>query len=262
MEKFRYPGEQTILSLTIVAILAAVLLTAGVSIFIIPLAAGAFIFISYQMNAAHHRQIIRSAHLATAESLPEINLLAQQSAARLKSPKFKLYVLKRGELNAYTFGISDPRVVVMYSGLLQVMDADELRFIIGHELGHIVFDHAWLNTLLGGMAGVPVPFSAALALNFVFRWWNRTCEFSADRAGLLACRDLKKATSALVKLAVGDVHTPAQMERALQIVEAEDDSPLNILASTLSTHPMIVNRIKELRKFAASAVYKKATQSG
>jgi Zn-dependent protease with chaperone function len=261
MEKYRYPGEQTILSLTLVLILAAALLTAGPSIFLIPLAVLVFVFISYQTNAAHHRQIIQRAYRVTADNLPELNLLVKQCADRLKAPRHKVYVLKRNELNAYTFGISDPRVIVIYSDLMRVMDADELRFIIGHEQGHIVFDHAWLNTLLGGMAGVPVPYSAALGLTFVFRWWNRTCEFSADRAGLLACRDLKKATSALVKLAAGDVRTPEQMERALKLVEAEDDSPINVLASTLSTHPMIVNRIKELRKFAASSAYKKAVKT-
>lgn len=262
IEKYRFPGEQTTLSVTLLLILVIAVVSAGPSLLIVPLAAVVFVFISYQMNLAQHRQILKRAYLVTKDSLPEVQVLSQQCAERLRVKNYKLYVLKRHELNAYTFGISDPRVVVVYSDLLKVMDADELRFIIGHELGHIGLNHARINTLLGGMAGVPVPYSAALTLTFAFRWWNRACEFSADRAGLLACRDLKKATSALVKLVAGDVRTSAEMERALALINAEDDSPLNVLASSLSTHPMIVNRIKELRKFAASSAYKKAIQTG
>jgi len=32
---------------------------------------------------------------------------------------------------AYTFGLSTPKVVVLYSALFDVMDADELKFIVG-----------------------------------------------------------------------------------------------------------------------------------
>ena len=44
-----------------------------------------------------------------------------------------------------------------------------------------------LNWLVGGMAGIPSPFMASALLAMAFLWWNRACEFSADRAGLLAC---------------------------------------------------------------------------
>jgi Zn-dependent protease with chaperone function len=136
------------------------------------------------------------------------------------------------------------------------MDADEMRFIIGHELGHVTLGHTWLNTLVGGMAGLPTSFGGAVLLTLALRSWNRSCEFSADRAGLLACGSLGKATSALIKL-VSAGSTPQELERALRAVEAEDDSPLNVLAQTLSTHPMIVRRIEQLRQFAASPEYQK-----
>jgi len=55
---------------------------------------------------------------------------------------------------------------------------------------------------------------------------------------------------------VGDVDTEAELQTALQVVEAEDDSAWNLLANTLSTHPLIAQRIAELRKFAASAEYR------
>jgi Zn-dependent protease with chaperone function len=89
-----------------------------------------------------------------------------------------------------------------------------------------------------------------------FLWWNRACEYSADRAGLLACGRLHKAISALVKLAEG-ADTRGNMERALRHIEAEDDHALSSLSETLSTHPMMVRRIEQLRRYATSAEYRR-----
>ena len=67
----------------------------------------------------------------------------------------------------------------------------------------------------------------------------------------------EKAVSALVKLAAGGAGSASQMQQALARIEAEDDSWANVAASTFSTHPMVVRRIEELRKFAASAEYRR-----
>jgi len=148
-------------------------------------------------------------------------------------------------------------VVVLYSPLLKTMDETELRFIVGHEVGHIVFDHTWLNTLLGGMAGIPLSMELALVFIFAFRWWNRACEYSCDRAGLLACGSLEKATSALVKLVVRGADSQTEIDQALQVLDAQDDSVWNVLGETLSTHPLVMRRIERLRKFAASPEYRR-----
>jgi Zn-dependent protease with chaperone function len=155
-------------------------------------------------------------------------------------------------LNAYTFGLSDPKVVVLYSGLLQVMDEDELRFIIGHEMGHVALGHTWLNSLVGGMAGIPSSSIASVILRMAFLWWNRACELSADRAGLLACGRIDKATSALIKLVAGPTGlTPAGLEAAYRQIDAEDDTPWGAVGETFQSHPMLIRRIQELRQYAA-----------
>jgi len=148
--------------------------------------------------------------------------------------------------------------VVLQSALLQVMDEDELRFILGHELGHVRLGHTWLNSLVGGMAGIPSPFLASTLLAMAFLWWNRACEYSADRAGLLACGKPHKAVSALVRLAAGtEARTQAGLERALRHIQAEDDHALSNLTEALATHPMIIRRIEELRRYAASGEYRR-----
>jgi len=53
-------------------------------------------------------------------------------------------------------------VVVLYSALLQVMDRDELLFILGHELGHGAWATPGLMSLVGGIAGIPSSSSAGI----------------------------------------------------------------------------------------------------
>jgi Zn-dependent protease with chaperone function len=111
------------------------------------------------------------------------------------------------------------------------------------------------------MAGVPGPFLASIVLGLAFRWWNRACEYSADRAGLLACGKPQKAISALLRLTAGTagaaIRTSGDLQQALQRVEAEDDDLANLLGEALATHPMTVRRIEELRRFAASEAYRR-----
>jgi Zn-dependent protease with chaperone function len=91
-----------------------------------------------------------------------------------------------------------------------------------------------------------------------FLWWNRACERSADRAGLLACGRVDKAVSALVKLALGgEPYSPAAYQAALRTVEAEDDHALASLGEMLSSHPMTVRRIERLRRYAETTEYRR-----
>ncbi len=258
----RDPSEQPILIVTLLVILVVFVLVAGPSLCLVPLGAVLIVVLAYQMNQAHHREIMRSATRITSQSAPSLARLAAECGQTLNTGPFELYVLPARQLNAYTFGISSPRVVVLYSPLLKIMDASELSFILGHELGHVVLNHTWINTLLGGMAGMPPSLGGAVIFTFAFRWWNRACEYSSDRAGLLACGSLEKAISALVKLVAGDVNTQAELDLALQVLDAQDDSPVNVLAESLATHPMMIRRIEKLREFAGSAEYRQMAGAG
>lgn len=256
-DMLRDPSEQPILAVTLLVILAVILLAAAPTLCLLPLGTILLVFAAFQMNQAHHRAIVQNALRVSSQTAPELAQLAAECGKTLNSGPFELYVLRARQMNAYTFGFSNPRVVVLYSPLLRVMDASELRFIIGHELGHVVLNHTWLTTLLGGIAGVPPSLGAVVIFTFAFRRWSRVCEYSSDRAGLVACGSLEKATSALVKLAAGELDSPAEIERALRLLDAEDVSPVSALGESLATHPLIINRIEKLRKFAASAEYRK-----
>lgn len=255
---YRYPNEILILTITLILVLAVIALTAIATV------CGSFIFVvamvalSYIYTRSHHRSLMAGAQQITHSNAPGLAALIQDNANRLKPGPFEVYVVPEDVLNAYTFGLSSPKVVVLYGGLLKVMDEDELRFVAGHEMGHICLGHTWLNSLVGGMAGIPSSSAASALLVLAFMSWNRACEFSADRAGMLACGKPEKAISALVKLVAAKRNlSTSEMERYLKRLDAEDDNLLSDLSELLAAHPMMIHRIEQLRRYATSIEYKR-----
>lgn len=255
---YRYPGEQAILlvsiGLSLFVIFISALFTLGGALLLVL----GMIFLSYMWARNHHQGLLRQAYLVTPQSAPNLNSLVQTCQQRLQPGPIQSFVVPSRALNAYTFGLDSPKVVVVYSPLLDLMDADELRFIIGHEMGHVALGHTWLNSLIGGMAGVPSSLLVAALLALVLRGWNRSCEFSADRAGLLACGKPEKAVSALVKLVAPQAgSSPQAMQRVIEMLDAQDEEPVNLLAELGATHPLMIRRIENLRRYAHSAEFQR-----
>lgn len=254
---YRYGNEHVVLFLTILLVLFVIILTSTVTFCL----SGVFILGLFVLSAllirSHHQSLMRNAFRLDPARTPELAHLAAQCGLILQPGEVDLFLVHRNQLNAYTFGIRNPKVLVLYTPLLRVMNSGELAFIIGHEMGHVALGHTWLNTIVGGMAGIPAPFGAAVLLYTAFRWWNRMCEFSADRAGLLACGDINIAISALVKLVAPDIRTQQDFLQALALIDAQDDSTSNRLAEAFQSHPMLIRRINALRDYAHTPGYRR-----
>jgi len=258
---YRYPNEILILSGTILLVVLVIALTATAtfcaSILFVLLAVG----LAYYSSRSHHQALMRGAVRVSSQQTPELVGLARECIQRLQARHVEIYLANSQALNAYTFGLSDPKVVVLYSALLRVMDEDELRFILGHELGHVRLGHTRLNSLVGGLAGIPSSSAASAILIMAFLGWNRACEFSADRAGLLACGKPEKAVTALIKLVAGPkALTREGLALAYRQIDAEDDTFLGNLGEAMRTHPLLIRRITRLREYAASSEYRRLQQ--
>jgi Zn-dependent protease with chaperone function len=258
LTSYRFPTEQWILFFTCAAVSIVILLTAALTFRfgLIVIAIG--VVVTYITNRIQHAGLIRKALLVNDKNAAALTTLARECVRKLGCSTIQLFIAPNSELNAYTFGLLDPKIVVLNSGLFLEMDADEIRFILGHEIGHICLGHTWLNSIIGGMAGLPSTFLGTTLLRGIFLWWNRACEFSADRAGLLVCGRLDKALSALVKLAAGPggIRNPADLERVLNFVKGEAGDPINALSEIMATHPIIFRRMNGLRKYAGSSQYR------
>jgi Zn-dependent protease with chaperone function len=245
-----------VLAVTLLGVALVVAVTASATVCGSGLFLAAFTIFSFYIGRSHHQELMRHARGVNPQESPRLAEMVRHSQERLRPGEVEVYIAPSRQLNAYTFGLESPKVVVLFSGLFQVMDEDELQFIIGHEMGHVALGHTWLNSLVGGLAGIPASWSAGALLAIAFLWWNRMCEYSADRAGLLTCGKPEKAVSALVKLVAGERGgSEHAMELAYRQIDAEDDSLLGSLGETLGSHPLIIKRIQELRRYAASSAY-------
>jgi Zn-dependent protease with chaperone function len=257
---YRYPNEHLVLLLTISITFIIIAITSTATVCISGVFVIGMVATSYYATRAHHQQLTQRALRVTPESAPGLEAITTRAAATLQTEPVEVYVAPSRQLNAYAFGLSQPKAIVLHAPLLQIMDPDELLFIVGHEMGHVHLGHTWLNSLLGGMAGIPAPSEAALLMVMIFRWWNRSCELSSDRAGLLVCRKPEKAISALVKMHAAELPRSASMEDILRHLDAQDDSALAVAGELLQTHPMAIRRINQIRQYAASVEYRRLAE--
>ncbi len=254
---YRTPDELLILGLTLLLVFLVIAISAVATLCTSFIFVALAVFLAYSSSQAHHQALMARAYPVSDQSAPQVAALVRQCVRRLQPGAMQVFVAPSNQLNAYTFGLTDPRIVVLYSALFEVMDADELRFVFGHELGHVQLGHTRLNSLLGGMAGIPSSSAASALLVMAFLSWNRACEYSADRAGLLACGKPEKAITALVKLVAGPKGlTRRGLELAYQQIDAEDDTWAGSLNEALASHPLLIRRINQIRSYAVTPEYK------
>ena len=120
----------------------------------------------------------------------------------------ELYVSQTPFFNAGAYGVDDP-FIVLHSAALEMLDDDELRVLLSHEMGHVISGHALYRTIAAILALVSLgalPMLAGIALlpiKLAFLEWSRKSELSADRAGLLGSQDIVAAQRLFMKMAGG-----------------------------------------------------------
>ncbi len=254
-KQYRYANEQIVLTLTLFLVMAVVVLISTITFCLSGIFIVAMFAISWALIRSHHQSLLRGAIPVNSNRMPELARVVDECAIKLQPGPVETFIVSKRQLNAYTFGIENPKGMVLFQPLLRVMNAGELKFIIGHEMGHVALGHTWLNTIIGGMAGIPAPFGASVLLYSAFRWWNRMCEYSADRAGLLACGDLNLAIAALVKLIAPEVRTEQEFEQVLSMMAAKERDVSSRMGEVFRTHPMLGRRVAQLREFSQTRLY-------
>lgn len=241
-----YPGETTVLA---VAISVAVVLTVMLSLVSFGLATALILFALLQLQLGE-RQLRKAALRVSDSNYPAIANLSRLAAFRLGVPVPDVYVQADNTPNAYTAGFLGQHWLVLTTPLLDLMEPDELLFVIGHELGHIRREHvSWmvLTSPQGGITFAPI----RLVLNLVFAQWRHRAEFAADRAGLLACRSTDAAARALVRATYWTI--PADISALDEHIR---NDPTSALSELLDDHPALARRLRQIRDFAHLAAKK------
>jgi tellurite resistance protein len=213
-------------------------------------------------ESSSERSSLRRHLLATSVRLsdamaPDLHAIARDCSSKLDlGIDLELYVFASPVYNAMCFKPEDGRLFVMFaSSLLEAFDDAELKFVMGHELGHHVYRHHEIpiGYILRGQQH-PDP---RLALDLFT--WSRYAEISADRAGAHCAQDLDAVARALFKLAsgLGGKTIQFSLEDFLSQVDAmqvEDAQPGQGAPKEdwFSTHPFSPLRVKALQLFYAS----------
>ena len=194
----------------------------------------------------------------------------------------EVYVRNHPFPQAYVQRVNKSNFLVLTSSLLKLYEGKpgELRFVIGHELGHLKCDHLKLRDASYGLfsavqavdlAVVPDEFQVVLptlALGRVFSW-ARESEISADRAGLLCCQDPQVAYNALARLLSGigadskwvdPTESDFDAEKIIKNYRQWENEPLVDFVLRIkkasSQHPFIPQRLAALKMWEKGGAYR------
>jgi Zn-dependent protease with chaperone function len=216
-----------------------------------------------------YERALRQAYLGSSVRLGEDQLAdvwhahARAYATLDLEPVPDLYLTQFPIANAATLGASRP-IVVVQSGLVKLLDAEQLRAVFAHEAGHILSDHVMYSTALqilirlSSLPGIPLPL---LPIRHALLEWSRAAELSCDRAAALVTREPVAVCQMLMVIAAGAeaerLDLDAFMAQGAEYREKGSgfERLSRLLLDLNLTHPMPVRRIHELMEWVKSGEY-------
>ena len=218
------------------------------------------------------------AKIVTSEEYPRLHEIVEKLSANNGLPKPKVALVNSQVPNAFATGKSPKSsLVAVTTGIMDLLEDDELEAVIGHELTHVrsrdvlvltlasVFSTvAWYLVQFGFFGGLQTRdrnaagTTAIVMLVAILTWLvsfliiraiSRYREYSADRGGAIMTGKPDKLASALLKISgkIGSV-PPKELEKVQQlnaffIIPALTGSSI---ANLFSTHPPVEKRVQKL----------------
>jgi heat shock protein HtpX len=226
---------------------------------------------------------MHDAHEVDARTAPELYDIVGSLAQRAGLPMPKVYLMDNAQPNAFATG-RDPQhaAVAVTTGLLQVLNRDEVAGVVAHELAHIRNHDTLIMTITATIAGaismlaqfgmffgggqrdnnsggmgiigtLAMVILAPIAAMLVQMAISRTREYSADRLGAEISGKPTALASALAK--ISDVAHQVENPTAEQAPATAHLFIINPLSghrmdNLFATHPATENRIAALQQLA------------
>ncbi|TMM13890.1 MAG: protease HtpX [Actinobacteria bacterium] len=211
--------------------------------------------------------------------MPEYYRVVRELTQRMDMPMPKLYMTPEMQPNAFATGRSpNHSAVAVTKGILSILDWEELRGVLAHELSHvgnrdiligsvaaavamgITFVSRialWTSIFTGGddeggdniFVLLALVILAPLAAGLLQLALTRTREYGADRSGARLLGDGEPLARALAKIEAGVKAVPmnvAPAEASMFIVNPLSGRRVNF-ANLFMTHPPTQQRIARLR---------------
>lgn len=186
--------------------------------------------------------------------LPDFYALCQEVKNNLGFNELvDFYITGDSTANAFSLAAEDsnePHIVNVNSGLFNLMTEDELRFVIGHELGHLINRDTNLSRLIQFV--FPPDSNIPVSLQYKIRLHNQLAELVADRYGYMATKNLNVCVTAFFKMASGLDLT--KMNVSLDALIADNSRRLDYFlkdrGTSRSSHPVNPIRVQALNLYA------------
>jgi len=212
-------------------------------------------------------------------SAPELVRMVGQLARRADLPMPAVYIVDNPQPNAFATGRNpDNAAVAATTGLLKLLNRDEIEGVMAHELAHVknrdtltmtitatfagaismlanfaLFFGGNRNNPLGLVGTILMMVLAPMAAMLVQMAISRTREYAADKTGAEICGKPMALAGALAKLHSGAARTLNQKaEENPATAHMFIVNPLNgkSFDSLFSTHPRMEERIRRLEAMA------------
>lgn len=191
---------------------------------------------------------------------PQLFRACQDSIAALgyQAKRVEFFLSNTPEVNAAAIlnqDRNDCHIVILNAGLVEPLEDAELRFVVGHELGHLVFEHSRLSRI----ARLVYPDVHRMPTYLLRRYnlWTKLGEMGCDRLGLLAAGNFDAAARAVLKTSCGMSikHFGNELLPYLELVDSLIKEFGEQHAADLQSHPGNPLRVKALQLFGESQTF-------
>lgn len=179
----------------------------------------------------------------------------------------ELYLQMNPMPNAFTFG--DTRIfITITSGLVEMMEGEELDAVIAHECGHIVCHHVLYHSIaqiiFSGAASLGILGHLAMPIQLALLYWSRKSELSCDRCGSVITSP-EVITRVMARLSGGprsitqEINFEEWARQADKYDEIKNENlwnkSLQLYAIAKQDHPFAAVRVREILKWGQSPQY-------
>lgn len=220
----------------------------------------AIMFVEYGIMFGIFHWLAGAAYRATAygnmvllgpKQFPRLHAMVVEAseAIGLAVPPETFIYNSNGVFNAFArrlFG--GGRYVFLTSALVEANDDAQVRFVIGHEIGHHAAGHLnpWLNV-------IKLP---AHAVPFLGKAYSRSREYTCDRIGTYLAKDAAASRSALQMLGCGCRRLNAEMDcEAFVAQEQMVPRVFGFLTEINRSHPRLTRRVAAINADVAGRGY-------